>query len=327
MKRKHLPLLFCFKCQVPLHLESGQVREHDIYEGVLRCPTCDRQHLIEKGIPRFVPKENYASGFGFQWNKHARTQLDQFSGTNISEERFFKETKWPRTLTGEVILEVGCGAGRFTEQALKTGATTVALDYSTAVDANYRSHGHHENALIVQASVYEMPFKSKSFDRAFCFGVLQHTPEVKRSFDALVDAVKVGGHLAVDIYRKDPWTPLTPKYLLRPLTKKIPHEKLYRVCEAYVKNLWPLTRWVHKLPRGGKINQVLFMISDYSEELPLNEQQLREWAVLDTFDRLAPAHDHPQTVRTLKSWFQGRGLQNIEVHKGYNGVEGRGVVR
>ncbi|MGB2712659.1 MAG: hypothetical protein WBC51_00660, partial [Vicinamibacterales bacterium] len=43
--------------------------------------------------------------------------------------------------------------------------------------------------------------------------------------------------------------------------------------------------------------------------------QIREWAVLDTFDMLAPAHDHPQSTRTLKQWFAAAALEDVEVQR------------
>jgi hypothetical protein len=45
--------------------------------------------------------------------------------------------------------------------------------------------------------------------------------------------------------------------------------------------------------------------------------------VLDTFDMLAPAHDHPQTATTVRAWFEEQGLADIDV--GRRGlVVGRG---
>ena len=49
--------------------------------------------------------------------------------------------------------------------------------------------------------------------------------------------------------------------------------------------------------------------------LPLSSRQLREWALLDTFDMLAPAHDHPQSVSTVRSWFDDAGLDGVEVFR------------
>jgi len=95
--------------------------------------------------------------------------MTSYSGIPASEQRFFSQTGWPRDMRGELILEVGSGSGRFTEQAAKTGATVVSLDYSYAVDANHASNGARDNVLIVQADVFAMPFRPQTFDRLFCF--------------------------------------------------------------------------------------------------------------------------------------------------------------
>ncbi len=58
------------------------------------------------------------------------------------------------------------------------------------------------NVLIVQASVYEMPFPDKLFDKAFCFGVLQHTPDPKGAFLSIPPHVKEGGKVVADVYLK-----------------------------------------------------------------------------------------------------------------------------
>ncbi len=52
--------------------------------------------------------------------------------------------------------------------------------------------------------------------------------------------------------------------------------------------------------------------------------QLKQWAVLDTFDMLAPAHDHPQSVETLRRWFAEAGFSDVEVERA-GLVVGRGT--
>ena len=42
---------------------------------------------IINNIPRFVPKDNYASAFGLQWNTYRTTQLDSFTGVPLSRVR------------------------------------------------------------------------------------------------------------------------------------------------------------------------------------------------------------------------------------------------
>jgi hypothetical protein len=41
---------------------------------------------------------------------------------------------------------------------------------------------------------------------------------------------------------------------------------------------------------------------------------------------LAPAYDSPQTLKTFSSWFAEAHLTNIDVHYGFNGIEGRANV-
>jgi hypothetical protein len=58
---------------------------------------------------------------------------------------------------------------------------------------------------------------------------------------------------------------------------------------------------------------------------PLLDDVLKEWAILDTFDMLSPRYDNPQTIDNVREWFERAGLLDIDVHYGYNGIEGRGT--
>lgn len=326
MKKDHLKYLACPACSGELAFGSIERQKDDLIKsGDLRCQECQNIYPIVKYIPRFVPADNYAKGFGFQWLKHSKTQYDSYTKTNTSEKRFFEETKWLRDLKGEVILEVGCGSGRFTEQAIKTGAMVVSMDYSVAVEANYQSHGGRDDVLIVQASIYEMPFRKNFFNKIFCLGVLQHTPDPEKSFLTLPNYLKDGGKLAVDIYLKSFFRSLFyTKYWVRPFVKNMNSEKLYNLCRKWVDFVWPRTALIAKLPKGRYINKCLFIIADYRGLLPFSDDLLKEWAILDTFDMWSPAYDYPQTMKTVKKWFNDSKLKNVEINYGYNGIEGRG---
>jgi SAM-dependent methyltransferase len=330
MHKHHLQYLVCPQCRGTLSLVRGDGPGETIESGEIGCAACSRRYDILRGVPRFVPRDNYASGFGLEWSKHARTQFDSYSGAPVSENRFFNETKWPRRLPGELILEVGSGSGRFTEQAASTGATVASLDYSYAVDANYASNGHLANVLIVQADLYNMPFPQGAFDRLFCLGVIQHTPYPENAFLGLPSYLKPGGNLAVDIYKQSSglrgaMSRLVPsKYWVRPLSRRMDPEALYRRVKAYIDFMWPIARVIHCIPKIGPWLNWRLVIADYRGVYPLEEEILKEWALLDTFDMLSPRYDYPQTMETVQRWFEKAGLQDVEIHFGYNGIEGRG---
>src|SRR6476660_2898979 len=70
----------------------------------------------KNGAYRIVHDDNYTGNFGYQWNKFGGTQVDKESKLYISKQRFFGDTAWDKEdLTGKNILEVGSGAGRFTQ--------------------------------------------------------------------------------------------------------------------------------------------------------------------------------------------------------------------
>jgi len=325
MKSEHVRYLACPKCRGGL--EIGTVARGDagkVEEGELVCRGCGAAYPVIRHVPRFVPAENYAQGFGFQWNTHRNTQLDSNTGTDASTRRFFDETKWPRRMEGQVVLEAGSGAGRFTSVAADTGAMVVTFDYSVAVDANYASNGHRENVLIVQGDIFAPPVPEGAFDHVFCLGVLQHTPDPARAWASLVPLLKEGGTIAGDVYSRRWYTFLiNSKYWVRPVTRKMDPQRLYRLTRGYVHALWPVARRLGRVPGGARI-LALMLIQDNGRFYPLSPEHRREWAVLDTFDTLHPAYDSPQSLRAVRRWLAETGLEDVEAHYGWNGIEVRG---
>ena len=270
---------------------------------------------IINGVPRFVPADNYTNSFCFQWNKFQKTQIDrEAKNSSFSKERFFVATEWDKEdLFGKNVLEVGSGAGRFTQIVLDyTKANLYSIDYSDAVSANYRNNAHHGDRLhLFQASIYEMPFPDNSFDKVFCFGVLQHTPDFKKSVKSLVDKAKPGGEIAVDFYPIKGWyTKINAKYMLRPWTKKMSHEKLLNKIDRNADRLIKTYKVIDKMGLA-MIGHRFLPICDINRTLPANlsKEELREWVVLDTFDMFSPAYDNPQKISTVKKWMEDCGVK------------------
>lgn len=315
MKRELLKYLRCPRTGAELALEAPVFEGDDVRSGTLRAPAGE-SFPVHAGIPRFVPPDNYATSFGLQWNHFRRTQLDSYSGVPISRERFFRYSGWrPESMRGKLALDAGCGAGRFAEVALDAGAEVVAVDYSNAVDACKTNLEGRSGLHPVQADIFALPLARESFDFVYSFGVLQHTPDPARAFRSLLDFLKPGGMLAVDVYplllRHVFWS----KYWLRPLTRRVAPERLFALVQKSVPALLPVSRAVGSVPLIGRKLRFLIPVANYEGIYDLTPAQIHEWAVLDTYDMLAPAHDHPQTMRTVRGWLDESALEQAEVER------------
>ena len=318
-------LVCCPACRGDLRLNAGEEIEGGVQSGDLTCVQCGERYPIIRSVPRFVPAANYARNFGYQWNRFRRTQLDSHIGRPISRERFLRESGWdPEDLKGKMVLDVGCGAGRFAEVALSFGAHLVAVDFSSAVDACWANFAHHPHFDVIQADMRALPLRPEQFDYVYCFGVLQHTPDVRTSFLSLPPMLAPGGRLAVDLYPKTGLEWLWSKYWIRPLTKRVDEVRLLRIVESVTPTLLRLSDLIGRVPVVGRRLRYLVPVVNYRGLQPLTDAQLVEFGILDTFDMLAPAHDHPQTVDTLQRWFAETPLIDVEVYRDGQ-VIGRGT--
>jgi SAM-dependent methyltransferase/uncharacterized protein YbaR (Trm112 family) len=319
-----LEQLRCPKTGQCLSLETEQICLQEIETGWLVSEDRLHRYPISNGIPRFVSESNYADNFGMQWNMFSKTQLDSHSGHPISADRFWAATGWnPNELRGQWVLDVGCGSGRFAEVALNAGAKVIALDYSSAIDACYNNLKNHDNLHVIQGDVYSLPFAPGSFAYVYSLGVLQHTPDVARAFSALPLMLASSGHLCADFYWNRFRTLLHPKYLLRPFTTRMSQAKLFSWLKRNVPILLRISQFLGRAPIVGRLLKRIVPVADYTGIYPLSRQQLEEWALLDTFDMLAPAYDKPQSAAQVREWLTRAGLEDVEVfHSGH--LVGRG---
>jgi 2-polyprenyl-3-methyl-5-hydroxy-6-metoxy-1,4-benzoquinol methylase/uncharacterized protein YbaR (Trm112 family) len=322
MKRRLLEILVCPQCREPLALRDEKTEGAEIVSGTLVCPAGDSYPIV-RAIPRFVPAENYASSFGFQWNHFRATQLDSHTGHPISRDRFGRETGWTAAeLSGALVLDAGCGAGRFAEVALSLGADLVAIDYSSAIDAA-ADNLPHPNFHPVQADMFALPFRDGAFPFIYSLGVLQHTPDARRAVNSLVRHLQPGGRITVDFYLRR-WTNLVhPKYVLRPFTTKVSAERLFGLLQRMVPTLMRISRTVAAIPLIGRYLRRMVPVADYTGILPLSDAQLHEWALLDTFDWLSPRYDRPENAKTLDEWLRGAALSDVSVFRADH-LTGRG---
>ncbi len=277
-----------------------------------RC-ACGRSYALSRGIPRFVASDAYAGSFSFEWQHHRRTQLDT-TPNGESERTFRRKTAFtPEDLRGRLVLEVGCGMGRFAEVASRWGADVVAVDLSLAVEAARENLAERPNVAFLQADCFALPFAPETFDVIYSIGVLHHTPDCGAAFRTLVPLLKPGGTIAIWVYATmGRWAVVANAY--RRLTTRTPHRLLHALCYVAV----PLY-YLHRLPLLGAVTQMLF---------PTSMHPRATWRVLDTFDWYSPRYQSLHTPDEVREWFELAGLTEIRVLEApvaVRGVRSRGA--
>jgi len=283
-------ILVCVRCGTPLPPEAS-------WEAIgARCSRCGIEVPVVRGIPRFVASDAYTASFSFEWNRYKKTQLDDATNRE-SEETFRAKTGLsPEEVAGRLVLDVGCGMGRFADVVSRWGGNVVGIDLSLAVEAAHANLGGRENVRILQADMVCLPFRPGTFDIVYSLGVLHHTPDCQKAFRQLVLLVRPGGRLCVWVYGKQgPWQRVARLY--RRATVRMPRRLLHALCHLAIP-------W-HHVCRLPVIGPLLWTV------LPVSRHPDPDWRVLDTFDWYSPRYQSLHTFPEVYRWFRSEGLVDI----------------
>lgn len=285
-------ILVCVRCGQPLPPETSWEASGT------RCGGCGEVVPVIRGIPRFVASDSYAASFGFEWNRHRKTQLDDV-GSRESEETFREKTGLcPTDVTGRLVLDVGCGMGRFSDVVSRWGGLVVGVDISLAVEAAQANLEWRPNVRVLQADLFQLPFAPKTFDIVYSMGVLHHTPDCERAFQTIAALVRPGGRLCVWVYgMMGTWERVARLY--RRATVRMPPRLLHALCYFAIP-------WYHigRLPYLGPVFRTL---------IPVSQHPNPAWRVLDTFDWYSPKHQSRHTFPEVYQWFQSEGFVDIRL--------------
>jgi len=266
-------------------------------------------------VIRFVDQQHYTGSFGFQWLKHDKTQLDDSNSTRSEIDFTYKTGLQLEDLAGKLVLDVGCGMGRYAEVVTRWGAHVVGIDLSAAVEAAARNLADRE-ATIFQADVFSLPFAPESFDYIYSLGVLHHTPCCEQAFKKLPELVKPGGGIAIWLYSAyNPWYRFSDFY--RKITRRMSPRVLHSLCYLAI----PLY-WVHaglrRIPLLGRA-----VSASLRHLLPMSFHSEAQWRVLDTFDWYSPWYQSKHTYEEVFRWFESCGLEDLHVGGAPVSVRGR----
>lgn len=264
-------------------------------EGRLRCPACGEAYPVVHGVPRFVRGvTGYAESFGIQWRRYDVQRPAE------DREVFLAKTGFqPRELDGRLVLDAGCGSGRYAAVAAGLGAHVAAVDVTAAVDRAREVCAGLPTVQVIQADLLRLPFEPATFDAIYSLGVLHHTADTRAAFLALVRVLRPGGRLAVWVYRRNTRPQEALNSALRALARRLPDRALHALAVAgAIAGGVPVVRFANLL-------------------VPFSSHPDWRLRVCDTYDWYAPRFQHHHTEAEVVGWFRAAGLEDIHALRGY----------
>jgi SAM-dependent methyltransferase len=298
LKKSLLAFLRCPDCDGKLSLAVSRESDGEIERGSLTCQACRQAFPIIRFVPRFVSSDEYARSFSVQWNIFPTTQLDRESVTTSIGTFVRKTGVRPRDLAGRLVLEAGCGMGRFVDIVSRERSTVIGFDLSMAVEAAHRNVGSRPNVHILQADIMKLPFPDGIFDFIFSIGVLHHTPHPERAFRNLVHLLKKGGEIAVWVYQRYRRPPLSDVY--RAITRRMPWSMVLGFSKVLVKLYW----LYNNLPHAW--------LTYFWHVIPISMERDPELRLLDTFDWYSPRYQFRFTTEQVLAWFREMALSEVQ---------------
>lgn len=295
-----LQYLVCPSCQSPFDLDVEEEDAQEIRTGQLQCGGCGDTYPITRSVPRFVDTDTYAVSFSIQ-RRYVRKHFDDYVKDQSGHELFFETTGFAASdIRGEWLLEVGCGYGRFVDVMQQHEGTIVGIDLSTdSIDLAQEFVGHKKNVHLVQCDLFHLPFRPNTFGGIFSIGVLHHTPDTCKAFEALLPYLQPGKPIAIWVYHPRNKASVNR---WRRMTGHLASPWLFGFC---VLNQ-ALFSWVRALPGGYRFNALVPGASP--------QPGSRFWQrVLADFDSHAPRYAHVHTEDEVRSWAANSGLQKIRI--------------
>jgi SAM-dependent methyltransferase len=329
-----LDLLRCPTCDGRVTLGAA-ISDPDghVMESELRCGGCAAAYPIRRGIPRMMPKALAADvvetvdAFGWQWQQASRILKDpRFSAPEVLLD--FIHPVQPAWFREKVVLDAGCGLGRFTALSAHFGAKlVVAVDLSASVDLVFENTRHLPNVVVIQADILALPL-ARGIDYGFSVAVLHHTADPRGAFLHLVSKVVQGGSVSAWVYGRENngWIVygINP---IRRLTSRLPRRVLLAASYALALPLNAVVKGVYapvsRRPALAWLRRRLF----YFDYLSFLAQFDYATLAIIVFDHAVPTIAEYIPRADFAEWFDAAGLVEITISmRGGNSWRGFGML-
>jgi len=247
-----------------------------------------------------IDQNRTKTAYGLQWNRFRiiRTEED--------EATFFNRTRLGAAdLDGKLVLDAGCGMGRYLRIAAQgPQRRVIGMDLSRAVHAARELTALLPGVSLVRGDLLRLPFPTESFEVIYSLGVLDHTPDPRAAFLGLARLLKPGGRLVVWVYEKERPAIEWMMNLQRAVSTRLPVSVVEGLCRLMTpvgglkRRLFASPHWIVQ-----RIGVALHLLT-----IGVSMHPDPEVRVCDTLDWYAPRFLSRHTHDEVAAWFHEAGL-------------------
>jgi SAM-dependent methyltransferase len=119
--------------------------------------------------------------------------------------KFAQFEKWK----GKKVLEIGCGIGTDATNFARSGAVYTGVELSSSslelAKKRFEIYGLTGKFYEANAENLDLVLDDQQYDLIYSFGVLHHTPDIKKSFKQIVNFASEKTEIKIMLYAKNSW--------------------------------------------------------------------------------------------------------------------------
>jgi SAM-dependent methyltransferase len=329
MKSAVLEYLACPRCSASFVAEGDPASDGELLDGRLRCAQ-GHVYPVTRGIPRLAPDvlpaeaQGTVEGFGYEWTHEGANKL-----RDHDEEQFrdWVAPLGPEDFRGRVVLDAGCGMGRWAACVARAGAkAVVCVDLGDGVESAFANLRSAPNVHVIQADIHRLPLR-RAFDLAYSIGVLHHTPDPEKAFGCVASRVAPGGRICAWVYGREGngWIVWLVDPIRKGVTSRLPRPLLWALSTAITAPLQAFLRLAfRRAPDGAATARFPVPYRAYFAWMARYDFRHNRAIV---FDHLVPRLAFYVRREDFRGWFARQGIADplISSRNG-NSWRGLGVV-